>query len=56
MLSENDLVVLKSWPAAETQELGRIRLDGYPNNFFLKGDKAIVLAYAELHEVVDDVP
>ncbi|HON24419.1 MAG TPA: beta-propeller domain-containing protein [Myxococcota bacterium] len=56
VLSENDLVVLKSWPAAETQELGRIRLDGYPNNFFLKGDKAIVLAYAELHEVVDDVP
>jgi len=56
VLSENDLVVLKSWPAAETQELGRIRLDGYPNSFFLKGDKAIVLAYAELHEVVDDVP
>ncbi len=56
VISDQDLVVLKSWPAAETQELGRIRLDGYPSKFFLKGDKAIVMGQTNLYSVVDGIP
>lgn len=56
VLSDRDLVVVKSWPAAQTDEVGRLTLGSWAYNFFLDGDKAIVLGSANLHEVVKDVP
>jgi hypothetical protein len=56
VLSDRDLVVVKSWPAARTEELGRVALGTWASSFFLDGDKAIVLGSANLHEVVRDVP
>ncbi|HOU54503.1 MAG TPA: beta-propeller domain-containing protein [Myxococcota bacterium] len=56
VLSDRDLVVVRSWPAAQTQEVARVRLAVWPTNFFLDGDRAIVIGSANLHEVVRDVP
>lgn len=56
LLSDRDLVVVRSWPAAETREVGRVRLGVWPSQFFLDGDRVIVLGSANLHEVVNDVP
>lgn len=56
VLSNQDLVVVRSWPAAETAEVGRVRLAGWPAQFFLDGDRAIVLGSANLYEVVSGVP
>ncbi|HOC99309.1 MAG TPA: beta-propeller domain-containing protein [Myxococcota bacterium] len=56
VLSDRDLVVVKSWPAAQTGEVGRLTLGSWAYNFFLDGDRAIVLGSANLHEVVKDVP
>lgn len=52
-LSGEDLVVLKSWPAAETDELGRVRLRGNPSAFYLDGDRAVVLGYANLYDFIE---
>jgi hypothetical protein len=56
VLSDRDLVVVKSWPAAQTDELGRVTLGTWASSFFLDGDKAIVLGSANLFEVVPDAP
>jgi len=56
VLSDRDFVVVKSWPAAQSQELGRVKLHTWPTNFFLDGQRAIVLGTANLPEVVRDVP
>lgn len=56
VLSNRDLVVVKSWPAAQTDEVGRVALNTWASGFFLDGDKAIVLGNANLYEVVQDVP
>jgi len=55
-LSSNELVVVKSWPAAETAEIGRVALRGYAQSFFLEGDKAIVLGQTNLYDVSPDAP
>lgn len=55
-LSGRDLVVVKSWPAAQTEEVGRVTLGTWAYNFFLDGDRAIVLGSANLNEVVSDAP
>ncbi len=55
-LSNQSLVVVKSWPAAETDEIGRVALRGYPQSFFLDGDRAIVLGQANLYDVSPDAP
>lgn len=56
VLSNNDLVVVKSWPARESEEVGRVTLSVNPMNFFLKGNQAIVLGSANLHDLVEGVP
>ena len=56
VMSDRDFVVVKSWPAAQTDELGRVRLRTYPQSFFLDGDKAIVLGQANLYDVSSDAP
>ena len=56
VLSDRDLVVVKSWPAAQTAEVGRVTLGTWASNFFLDGDKAIVLGSANLSDVVSDAP
>jgi uncharacterized secreted protein with C-terminal beta-propeller domain len=56
VLSDRDLVVVKSWPAAQTEEVGRVTLGTWASSFFLDGDKAIVLGSANLFEVVKDAP
>ena len=56
VLSDRDLVVVKSWPAAQTDEVGRVTLGTWASYFFLDGDKAIVIGNANLYEVVQDVP
>ena len=45
-----DFVVLDSWPANETAELSRVRLHGWPNNFYLAGDKAVVLSWVSFYD------
>jgi hypothetical protein len=55
-LSNQDFVVVKSWPAAQTAELSRVRLRSQPNTFFLDGDRAIVLGYGNLYDVSPDAP
>lgn len=56
VMSGQDLVVVKSWPAAQTDEIGRISLRTYPQSFFLDGNKAIVLGSANLFDVSSDAP
>ncbi len=56
LLSGRNLVVVKTWPAAETRELGRVALRGWPSSFFLDGDKAVVLGSENLYELVPDAP
>jgi uncharacterized secreted protein with C-terminal beta-propeller domain len=56
VMSDKDFVVVKSWPAAQTDELGRVRLRTYPQSFFLDGNKAIVLGSANLYDVSSDAP
>ena len=46
----NDLVILKSWPAAETAELGRVGIKGSPSSFFLYGDQIAVLSWANYYD------
>ncbi len=48
-----DLVITKSWPAAETSELARIRLNASPHSFFLAGNKAVVLGWASFYDFLD---
>jgi uncharacterized secreted protein with C-terminal beta-propeller domain len=55
-ISRADLVVVKSWPAAETDEVGRITIEGLPTGFFLKDDKAIVFSVSHLYSAVKGVP
>jgi len=55
-LSRGELVVVKSWPATETAEIGRVAIRGYAESFFLDGDKAIVLGIADLYDVSPDAP
>lgn len=44
-LSGQTLHAVKSWPAAETQVLGRLTIEGYPREMFLDGtDKAVVFS------------
>jgi Beta propeller domain len=44
-LSGRTLHAVKSWPAAETQVLGRLALEGYPRELFLDGtDRAVVFS------------
>lgn len=45
-LVDRDFVVLRSWPAADLAEVGRIELRDWPQSFFLDGDRAIVLGHA----------
>lgn len=45
-----DFVALDSWPARETHEQARVRLNGWPNNFYLAGDKAVVLSWVSLYD------
>lgn len=45
-----DFVALDSWPAADTHELGRVRLHGWPNNFYLVDGKAVVLSWVSLYD------
>jgi len=56
VMSDRDFVVVKSWPAAQTDELGRVRLRTYPQSFFIDGNKAIVLGSANLYDVSSDAP
>lgn len=56
VMSDRDLVVVKSWPAAQTDEIGRVTLRTYPQSFFLDGNKAIVLGTANLYDVSSDAP
>lgn len=46
----NDLVILKSWPAAETAEIGRVQVKGSPTSFYVKDDLAVVLSYANYYD------
>jgi hypothetical protein len=55
-LSHGDLVVLKSWPASETEVIGRVSLRGQPSSFYLDGDRAIVLGWANLYDFADAPP
>jgi len=48
----DDLVILKSWPAAETAELGRVSIDGNPTSFYVRDDLAVVLSYANYYDFV----
>jgi hypothetical protein len=45
-----DLVILKSWPAAETAEIGRVRVKGAPTSFYVKDGLAVVLSYANYYD------
>jgi len=45
-----DFVALDSWPAKDTSELARVRLHGWPNNFYLAGDKAVVLSWVSFYD------
>ena len=49
-----DLAVIKSWPAAETELVGRIRLKGWPSDFFLYEDKAVVISWASAYDFVPE--
>lgn len=55
-LSNRDFVVVKSWPAAQTDELSRIRLRTQPYSFFLDGNRAVVLGHGNLYDVSSDAP
>jgi hypothetical protein len=45
VLSGNFLHAVKSWPANEASELGKVQIDGWPRELFLDGtDKAIVFS------------
>jgi len=45
-----DFVVLDSWPAKDTAELGRVRLHVWPNNFYLAGDRAVILSWVSFYD------
>jgi uncharacterized secreted protein with C-terminal beta-propeller domain len=49
-----DLVIMKSWPAAETAELARVRLSASPHSFFLAGNRAVVLGWASFYDFLDE--
>jgi uncharacterized secreted protein with C-terminal beta-propeller domain len=55
-LSGQDLVILKSWPASETDEVGRLRLRGQPSSLYLDGDRVVVIGQANLYDVSPDAP
>ena len=40
-----DLIVLDSWPAADTAEVGRLELEGWPHSMFLHGDRLVVFTH-----------
>lgn len=52
-LSDRSFVVMKSWPPADLDELARISLRSAPQSFFLERNRAIVLGYGNLDEVVE---
>ena len=43
-LSGNTLHAVKSWPAEETALQGTLKLEGYPTELFLDGNKAVVFS------------
>lgn len=43
VLSGDSLHVTKSWPAAETQLRGRLKLEGWPQSMFLDGASTVVV-------------
>jgi hypothetical protein len=47
---------VKSWPAAETDELARLPLRSSPQSLYLDGDRVIVLGQANLYDVSPDAP
>lgn len=50
----DDLVVLKSWPAAETGELGRVKIKGHPTSFFMRDGLVVVLSYANYYDFLPE--
>lgn len=55
-LSDRSFVIVKSWPANELDEVARIDLRSWPQNFFLDGTRAIVLGHGNLADVSPDAP
>lgn len=47
---QEELTIVKSWPADEAAVSGKVQIDGYPYQLFLEGDRALVYSY------VYDVP
>lgn len=46
----SDLVTFDSWPAAQTHELGRVTVKGYPHSFYLEGNRAVVLSWVSFYD------
>ena len=41
----DELAIVKSWPAEDTQKIGTVSLGGNAHSLFLHGDRAIVFSY-----------
>jgi len=49
-----DLVIVKAWPANESQEVGRVSLPGSPSALYRYGDELVVLASANIEKHISD--
>lgn len=45
MISGDYFLIMTSWPAAQMAETSRLELEGYPQSFFLSGDRALVFSH-----------
>ncbi len=56
LLSSDSFLILKTWPAAESQEVSRTQLEGYPRALFVDGEIVWILSEVSALETVGFAP
>jgi uncharacterized secreted protein with C-terminal beta-propeller domain len=56
LLTGDSFLILKTWPAAESQEVSRTQLEGYPRALFVDGEIAWILSEVSALETVGFAP